>query len=730
LATLLYRLGRACAQRRRLVVAAWLIVLVAIGIAAATLKGTTDDGFSVPGTEAQRAIDLLDQKFPGTGGATARVVFAAPRGHTLDEPQYQKLLDPTLALVRRVPQTVPGTGAQGAAKRLVVSRDRRIGFGDINFTVPVADVSDSTKDALEKVAEPARAAGLEVEFSGGIVATGSGKQGNTEAIGIIVAFVVLMVTFGALSSAILPLATAIMGVAIGLLTLTAATGIFTLSSTAPTLATMLGLAVGIDYALFIVSRHRQQVAAGTEVNESIGHAVATAGSAVVFAGLTVVIALVGLLITGIPFLSAMGLGAAFTVVVAVLIALTLLPALLGFVGARAAKGRHPGGAHMPFGERWATWVTSHPWPVMLGVIVVLLLAAVPALRLDLGLPDAGTKPKADTQRKAYDLLTEGFGPGFNGPLTVVLDASDSKDYKQVGAQATRALGQFRDVAVASPAVSNSTGKVSIVSVTPASGPSTDATKDLVKSIRAQAKLVRDRYKVDILVTGPTAINIDVSDKLASALPPFLIFIVGLALLLLLLVFRSILVPIKAVLGFLFTIAAALGGVVFIFEQGHLQSLLGVAAKAPVLSFLPVLMIAILFGLAMDYQVFLVTRVREAYVHRDEPIPAVREGFRASARVVTAAALIMISVFSGFIIGDDPIIKSIGFALAFGVLVDAFFVRMTLVPAVLALLGRSAWWLPGWLQKHLPDLDIEGARLQAPAPAEPAAPTAAAGSPRR
>jgi RND superfamily putative drug exporter len=722
LATLLYRLGRACARRRRIVVAAWLIALVAVAIAAVALKGTTDDGFSVPGTEAQRAIDLLDHKFPGTGGATARVVFAAPRGHTLDEARYTRLLDPTLKLVRQVPQTVPGTGAQDASRKLVVSKDRRTGFGDINFTVPVADVSDRTKDALQRVAQPARAAGLEVEYSGGIISTGSGKAGNTEVIGIVVAFVVLMVAFGAFSSAILPLATAITGVAIGLLALTAATGIFTLSSTAPTLATMLGLAVGIDYALFIVSRHRQQVADGTEVFESIGRAVATSGSAVVFAGLTVVIALVGLLITGIPFLSAMGLGAAFTVVVAVLIALTLLPALLGFVGERARKGRHPGAHHRPFGERWATWVTSHPWPVMGAVIVILLLVATPALKLNLGLPDAGTKPKADTQRRAYDLLTRGFGPGFNGPLTVVLDASDSKDYQQVGAQATRALGRFKDVAAASPAVSNATGKVSIVSVTPASGPSTEATKNLVKAIRAQARRVHDQYNVNILVTGPTAINIDVSDKLASALPPFLVFIVGLAVLLLLLVFRSILVPVKAVLGFLFTIAAALGGVVWIFQQGHLGSVFGVAAQAPVLSFLPVLMIAILFGLAMDYQVFLVTRVREAYVRGEAPIPAVRAGFRASARVVTAAALIMISVFSGFIIGDDPIIKSIGFALAFGVLVDAFFVRMTLVPAVLALLGRSAWWLPPWLARHLPDLDIEGEHLDTA--------TGAAASPRR
>jgi RND superfamily putative drug exporter len=706
-ALLLYRLGRWSAQHRRAVVGGWLALLIAVGVAALALKGPTDDAFSVPGTESQRALNLLNAKFPGTGGATARVVVAAPAGHTLGEARYRTLLAPTLKLVRAVPQTVTGTGATKTP--LTFSKDQRVAFGDINFTVSVDRLTDATKAALERVAEPARKAGLQVEFSGGVVSTG-GKASNSEVFGIAIAFIVLLITFGALSSAWVPLVTALVGVAIGLLSLTAMTGIVNLSSTAPTLATMLGLAVGIDYALFILSRHRQQLQDDMALEESIGRAVATAGSAVVLAGLTVVIALVGLLITGIPFLAAMGLGAAFTVVVAVAIALTLLPAMLGFLGLRVLKGKHLAPEGRPQGERWAALVTGRP-VVAIGAVVVLLgVIALPVLQLNLGLPDAGTKGTGDTQRRAYDLLTRGFGAGFNGPLTVVVDASDRKDYAQVGAAASKALGAFEDVAVASSAVPNATGKVSIISLTPASGPSTTATKNLVKAIRAQAVKARAQYRVDILVTGATAVNIDVSDKLASALPGFLVFIVGLAVLLLLLVFRSLLVPLKAVVGFLFTIAAALGAVVWVFQQGHAAGLFGVASQAPVLSFLPVLMIAILFGLAMDYQVFLVTRIREAYVHGAAPVPAIGAGFRASARVVTAAALIMISVFSGFILGDDPIVKSIGFALAFGVLVDAFVIRMTLVPAILTLLGRHAWTLPAGLERRLPNLDIEGERL--------------------
>ncbi len=701
--------------------------MLLLGIGAGALKGKTSDAFSVPGTESQRALNFLAKKFPGTGGATARIVVAAPAGHTLREPQYRKLIAPTVALARRVPQTV--TTPAAFRKSATVSRDGRVSFADLAFAVSVDKLTDATKAALERVAGPARRAGLQVEFSGGVVSTGSGKQSSGEAIGLVAAFIVLMVTFGALLAAGLPLVTAIVGVAIGLLGIEALTGLVKLNSTAPTLALMLGLAVGIDYALFIVSRHRQQLAEGLDPEESVARAVGTAGSAVAFAGLTVVIALAGLTVVGIPFLSVMGLAAAGTIVIAVLIALTLLPALLGFAGTRAGKGKTPGATGDTMGRRWVRVATRRPWLSIAGVIVVLGVIALPALHLRLRLPDAGTKPTSDTERRAYDLLTKGFGPGFNGPLTVVVDVSKRPSARgSAETVAAKQLATFPDVAAVSTPITNRTGDVFIIRVTPKSGPSSAATKKLVSLLRSRADEVRKRFNVDGLVTGTTAINIDTSDKLSAALPVYLVVVVGLALLLLLLVFRSLAVPVTAVVGFLLTIASTMGIVVFVFQQGHLAGLFGVQNTSPVISFLPITMIAILFGLAMDYQVFLVSRMRETYVHGGDPQRAVISGFSASARVVTAAAIIMICVFGSFIFGPEPTIKSIGLALAFGVFADAFLVRMTLVPAILILLGHRAWKLPSALGRALPNVDIEGEQLthhlaQTDADAEPSQPAA-------
>jgi RND superfamily putative drug exporter len=708
MASLLYRLGSWAFRRRRLVVAAWLAILVGVGALAAGIKGDTNDAFNVPGTESQRALDLLNEKFPGTGGATARIVFAAPKGHTLDEKRYRDVIDPTVELAQKVPQTVGGPDAFQKSAQL--SKDKTIAFADLNFAVSVDKLKDSTKDALRKVAEPAEKAGLEVEFSGGVISTSGSGESSSEVIGLIVAAIVLLVTFGALAAACLPLITALTGVGIGMLAITALTGVITVNSSSPTVALMLGLAVGIDYALFIVSRHRQHLDQGLDPHESAARAVATAGSAVSFAGLTVVIALVGLLVVGIPFLNVMGLAAAGTVVIAVLIALTLLPALLGFAGAKAGKRRKPLPAET-FGSKWGRLVTNHPIPAMLGVIAVLLVIAIPATGVRLALPDDSTKPKDTTERKSYDLLAKGFGPGFTGPLTIVIDLGknpDPSDHQKVA----DALGDFPDVAAVSKPAINESGEVSIILVTPESAPAAQATKDLVSLIRKRGREAEPKYHFKGYVTGTTAINIDTSDKLNSALPTFLVLVVGLALLLLMLVFRSILVPVKAAAGFLLTIAAALGIVTFIFQKGHLMSVLGVDSTAPIISFLPVLMIAILFGLAMDYEVFLVSRMREAYVHTRDGRRSVVTGFQASARVVTAAGIIMISVFGGFVLGDDIVIKSIGFALAFGVLADAFLVRMTLVPAVLALLGDRAWWLPRGLERRMPNLDIEGEKILA------------------
>jgi RND superfamily putative drug exporter len=706
-ATALYRLGSWTFDRRRTVVVIWIAVLAVFGALAALVGGKVSDSFTVPGTESQRALDLLNKEFPGAGGAVARIVFAAPPGHKLTELKYRSLIKPTVDRARAVPQTVGGPTAFEQSAEL--SKDGRVAFADISFAVPVAKLKDSTKDVLERVAEPARKAGVEVEFSGGVITTATSGQDYGDVIGLIIAFIVLFVVFGRALPAALPLLTALVGVGLGLLVITLMAGIVNVSSTTPTLAVMLGLAVGIDYALFILTRHRQHLADGLEPREAAARAVATAGGAVTFAGTTVVIALVGLAVVGIPFLTVMGFGAALTIVIAVLIALTLFPALLGFAGARLHKGKNIDPARS-MGRRWAEFVVRRRVWAALAVIALTVVVALPALHMRLGLPDDGTKPTNTTERRAYDLLIKGFGPGYNGPLDVVVtgnlqDASIQQFLQGVEA----AVKGLPSVAAISPPVVSPNGQVLIVEVTPRSAPQSEATKELVQTLRDKAKPLR-KLGIDVLITGTTAINIDTADKLAQALPVFVPLIIGLALLLLLLVFRSVLVPVKAVVGFLLTIAAAFGVVVWIFQDGHLNGVLGISAASPITSFLPIIMIAILFGLAMDYEVFLVSRMRESYLRTHRATGSVVDGFSASGRVVTAAAIIMTGVFASFVTGDDLIIKSFGVALAVGVLVDAFLVRMTLVPAVLALVGDRAWHLPRWIDRRVPDLDVEGEQL--------------------
>jgi RND superfamily putative drug exporter len=536
--------------------------------------------------------------------------------------------------------------------------------------------------------------------------------------GMMVAFLVLAITLASLLAAGMPLLTAALGVGIGMAGLTALSGVIDLSETAPILATMLGLAVGIDYALFILARHKQNLAGGLDVRESIAQATGTAGSAVVFAGATVVIALAGLAVVGIPFLTVMGLAAAGTVVIAVAIAISLLPALLGFAGARLAKpNRFLGGTrvrkHTTVSQRWVAFVTRRPTAVLLVCLSLLGLAAIPATHMKLGLPDGSYEPTSSTERRAYDLLTEGFGPGFNGTLTVVVDAPEiaREEQEQFGKDVSAALQDFPGVAAVSPAMPNEAGDLWIVQVTPKTGPASDETRDLVTALREAADELPKDANISAYVTGQTAVNIDTADRLAEALPTYIAVVVGLALLLLMVVFRSILVPLKAAAGFLLSIAAALGITVWIFQDGNLSGLFDVAAAGPLVSFLPILLIGILFGLAMDYEVFLVSRMRERFVHSGNAKDAVVQGYADSGRVVIAAATIMMVVFGAYILSPDPIIKSIGLALAVGILADAFIVRLTLVPAVMALLGQRAWWMPKRVEKIVPDLDIEGARLQ-------------------
>ncbi|MDG4815185.1 MMPL family transporter [Micromonospora sp. WMMD956] len=728
MATLLYRLGRASLRHRRLVAVVWLVVLVGLGIAAATLRGPTASNFTMPGTESQRAIDLLAERFPAASGATGTIAVKAPADGQLATPEGQ-------ALVKQVTQeaaTLPGVvGAVDPYQSQAISPNGRYALIQVQFAGRADDVTDDQRDAYEQVGAQAEAQGWQIA-PGGEVLGGEPEVGSTEALGVLVAAIVLVITFGSLVAAGMTMLNALIGVGVGMAGLYALSGTIELTSTAPILALMLGLAVGIDYSLFITSRHRQHLIEGLSPEEAVGRAVGTAGSAVVFAGATVVIALAGLAVVDIPFLTVMGLAAAGTVSIAVLVAITLAPALLGFAGHRvlprrlrragstaaaapangvaAGERTGPEGAEdrSGFGFRWARLVTRLRVPVILVALLGLGLLAVPAPDMRLALPDASTAAAGSPARVNNDLVREGFGPGFTGRLAVLV-TSDSPQATAAAAPQVAKLVQATDgVLAVAPPQTDPTGRTALLGVIPRSGPTDEATEDLVHDIRRQ---VADVDGADVLLTGATAIGIDVSEKLSDALPVYLLLVVGLSILLLMLVFRSILVPVKAALGFLLTVAATFGITVAVFQEGTLAGLVGLDTPGPLVSFLPILLIGILFGLAMDYEVFLVSRMREDYVHGDTARQATINGMGHGARVVTAAALIMISVFGGFVFLDDPVIKSMGFALAAGVAIDAFVVRMTIVPAVMSLLNTAAWWIPRWLDKVLPNVDVEGEGLR-------------------
>ena len=706
----LYRLAQGAARNRGAVLMAWVAILVVAGILGTTLKGTTSDTFTIPGIESQQANDLLAAEFPMANAGTLRVVFAAPDGGTLTDAATQEAIAASL-------KSASGIDGVVAVTDLTVSQNQAIGFADVIFASPPEEVTDEARDAAMDAMAPARDAGLQVEFGGTAFSEVPEVGGPADLIGVGGAFVVLLVTLGWLVAAGLPLLTALMGVGISVLGVQFISRFVDMSSTASTLALMIGLAVGIDYALFIVARHREQLAdPSMGVVESIGRAIGTAGSAVVFAGLTVVIALSALSLVGIPFLTVMGLAAAGTVAIAVLVALTLIPALLAFAGERLRPKAMPTADAAParssFWLRWGRLIERAPAAVLIAGIVLCGVLALPATHMRLGLPSNEVQPEGSTQHESYTLLTEGFGEGFNATIIYVVDASDVPEDERAGllTEVQGAIGQDRDVAVVTDPTFNQAGTIGILNIVPLSGPDDDATTQLVERLRGDPATLVEQAGGTPYVTGLTAVAIDVSAKLAEALPLFIAVIVVLALVLLVVAFRSILVPIKAVVGFLLTISVSLGSTVWIFQDGNLADLFNVSSAAPIVSFVPVILIGVLFGLAMDYEVFLVSRMRERFHHGDGAHAAVLHGLEQSGRVVCAAALIMASVFGGFLFQDDPIIKSIAFALTVGVLVDAFVVRMTLVPAVMFLLGDRAWALPTWLDRLVPNVDIEGDSL--------------------
>ncbi|MFJ5920523.1 MMPL family transporter [Streptomyces ardesiacus] len=717
MATFLYRLGRRAFRRRGLVALLWVALLVGAGVASSAAPAPPDDSFSMPGTESQKAFDLLDEQFPAAGadGATARVVIRAPEGGKISDKAGRAQVGELVTALGAGPQV---SSVDDPFQAGAVSKDGTTAYASVTYEVNAMELTDEARDALTAATDDAREGGYTVETGGDAVVAEQEMGGTAELIGIGVAAVVLLLTFGSLVAAGMPLLSAVIGVGIGISAIGALGSTLELSATTSTLAMMIGLAVAIDYALFIVSHYRAEIAEGRAPEEAVGRAVGTAGSAVVFAGLTVVVALSGLAIVNIPILTKMGLAAAGTVGIAVLIALTLTPALLGFAGKRAlsrrdrraSTGARSAGGRPGLGTRWARFVQRRPVTVLLTAVLGLGVVAVPAAGMELGLPDEGSSAPDTTQRKAYDMLSDSFGAGFNGPFMIAVDARDAADPEAAADTVGERITGLGKAAAVTPASFNEAGDTAVLTVVPKTGPSDAATESLVHDIRALSGGIRADTGATVLVTGATAMTIDFSQTLDDALVPYLALVVGLAFLLLMLVFRSVLVPLKAALGFLLSVAAALGAVVAVFQWGWLADVFGVDQPGPIMSMMPIFMIGVVFGLAMDYEVFLVTRMREAYVHGQSAADSVTTGFTHGGRVVAAAAIIMISVFSGFVLENDAMIKMMGFGLAIAVLFDAFVVRMALVPAVLALLGTKAWWLPKWLDRILPDVDVEGAAL--------------------
>ncbi|MFE6029604.1 MMPL family transporter [Streptomyces niveus] len=728
MATFLYRLGRGAFRRRWSVVLLWFAALAAAGFGAVSAPAADDSGTSfMPGIEAQKAYDLIGERFPGAdaNGANARIVFVAPDGEKVTATDIRAVIDDFVAETGRGSQVASAVSPFAAD---AVSEDGSTAYAVVTYKVAADDLADSSTHALENAVDDARDKGVTVEVGGTALATQPAAGGSAEAIGIGIAAIVLLITFGSLAAAGLPLLTAVIGVGISMAGIIALGSTFGLSLTTGTLASMLGLAVGIDYALFVVSRYREERSRGRDPREAAGLAVGTAGSAVVFAGLTVIIALAGLSVIGVPMLTKMGLCAAAAVAVGVLVALTLVPALLGMwpnaVLSRGVRNGRPRALRKQRnenngGSRWARFVMRRPKAVLLVTVAALGALAVPAASLEMGMPGDESKPVSTTERRAYDALADGFGAGFNGPLTIVVDAKKSDDPKGAATAVADAIKDTDGVVSVSPPTLNPGGDTATFSAVPSTGPNDEATKELVQSIRAERAGLEDSAGATFEVTGSTAMDIDVANALQDALVPYLIVIIALALVLLLVVFRSVLVPVKAAFGYLLSVLASLGAVVAVFQWGWGAELLGVEQTGPIMSLMPIFLVGIVFGLAMDYEVFLVARMREAYVHGDRPAQAVVSGFRHNARVVVAAAVIMIAVFSGFIGSTESMIKTIGFGLAIAVLFDAFLVRMTIVPAVLAILGDKAWWLPRWLDRLLPRVDIEGAALTAPPADSPA-----------
>jgi RND superfamily putative drug exporter len=715
----LFRLGRRTAAHPFRTIGVWVLIAVAVFAWQGAAGGDPVNDYRVPGVESQQASDTLADQFPEFAGASGRVVFHVDEGR-IDDAANRAAVDDAVGRLADGPDvTLVGDPFDPAAP--TVSPDGRTAFAPVQYSE--LTVQPEHYDAVVEAIDPARDAGVQAEVSGDIAWAATEVEGQ-EGIGLIVALVVLLVAFGSIIAAGVPIATALIGVAIGMAGLGIMSGFTDVPDTSPVLAIMIGIGVGIDYALFVVTRFRQHLHEGLPVTEAAGRANATAGQAVLFAGTTVVIAIVGLLLAGLPAVTTMGFAVAITVVVSMAIAVTLLPGLLGWAGTRIDRfaihrRKATDAAHETLSGRWAHRVGRRPGRYAVTALVGLLVLAAPVLALRVGFADDGNAAPDTTQRLAYDLTTEAYGPGFNGPLTVVVEGPAG------GAAAGRvhdALAATDGIAQVSAPLANEAGDTSVMFANPTTAPGDEATAHLLDEVRGDVLPdAVDGTGATAQVTGSTAFFEDLSARISERLPLFIAAVVALSFVLLAIVFRSVLVPLKAAFMNVLSIGAAYGVIVAIFQWGWGKGLVGLDETVAINPFVPLIMFAILFGLSMDYEVFLLSRIREEWLRTGDSHTSVVDGLGATARVITSAALIMISVFLGFVVGDDVTIKMFGIGLATAVLLDATVVRMVLVPATMALLGNANWWLPGWLDRLLPHLDLEGGTGTVEADDEPAEP---------
>ncbi|MFE0511373.1 MMPL family transporter [Streptomyces sp. NPDC058964] len=708
-------LARWCVRHRLLAVVLWLLAFGGVTAAAAVTGSAYSTDYEVPGTESGRAAQLLRDGFPGLGGDTDTVVWHTTSG-TVRAFDVQQTMTRTLDEIADLPGVSSVTSPYDGSSGRRISHDGHTAYATVVLARPAEDMSKSEARAVVRAAKAAETDGLRVELGGSAIGLTESSSGHVaEAVGVVVAAVVLFLAFGSLAASLLPIATALVSVGTAYATTVLLGHAMTVADFAPMLGMLIGLGVGIDYALFIVTRHRRGLKRGLTVTEAVTNAVATTGRAVVFAGATVCIALLGMLILRLSFLNGVAIAASSTVVLTVAASVTLLPALLSWTGPRALSRRerrrlaeHGPQPELPTGlaARWSAFVERHP--KLLGSVAVAVVAvlALPTLSLRLGTSDQGNDPRTSTTRQAYDLLAEGFGPGVNGPLTLVTRVDGAADRLALDTLDTT-LRYTEGVASASPARYDTGGDTAFLTVVPGSAPQSQRTSDLVDRLRTDVlPRAETGTSLDLHVGGVTAGYDDFADVIVGKLPLFVAAVIGLGCLLLLLAFRSLGIPLKAAVMNLAAVAAAFGIVVAVFQWGWGSELLGLGRAGPIEPFLPVIMVSVLFGLSMDYQVFLVSRMYEEWLETGDNRRAVRVGLAETSRVINSAAVIMISVFLAFVLSGDRVIAMFGIALASAVALDAFVLRTLLVPALMHLLGGANWWLPRRLDRRMPRISIE------------------------